>query len=44
MEPNGKLFYEKLEELNGGLADRKIFIFERAGRSPRDEEEREKIF
>ena len=33
-------FYEKLEEVNGGLGDRKIAIAERAGGSPRDKEAR----
>ena len=39
LEPNDKLFYEKLEERNGILGDRKIAIVERAGRSPRGKEE-----
>ena len=44
LDPNGKLFYAKLEEGNGGLGDRKIVIAERAGRSPRGEEAREAGF
>ena len=44
MDSNGKLFYTKLEEENGGLGDRKIFIAERAGRIPRGEEAREATF
>ena len=37
-------FYEKLEEGNEGLGDRKIIIVERAVRSPRYVEARESIF
>ena len=44
LDSNGKLFYEKLEEVNGGLGDRKIVIAERDGRSPRDEEAKEERF
>ena len=29
MDPNGKLFDAKQEEVNGGLGDRKCFIAER---------------
>ena len=34
------MVYAKLEEENGGLGDRRIFITKRADRSPRDEEAR----
>ena len=44
VDPNGKFFYEELEEGNGGLWDRKIIIGERADMSPRYEEAREAIF
>ena len=44
MDPNGKLFYAKLEEGYGGLGDRKINIAERAVISPRYEEAIEAIF
>ena len=44
MDPNGKLFDEKLKEENGSLGDRKIVIVESAVSSPRDEEAREAIF
>ena len=44
VDPNVKLFCAKLEQGNGGLGDIKIVIAERAGRSPRYEEEREAIF
>ena len=40
MYPNGNLFGTKLEGVNRSVGDRKIFIIERSGRSPRDEEER----
>ena len=44
MYPNGNLFGTQLEGVNRSVGDRKIFIIERSGRSPRDEEEREAIF
>ena len=44
MYPNGNLFGTKLEGVNRSVGDRKIFIMERSGRSPRDEEERDAIF
>ena len=44
VDPNGKLFNAKLEEGNGVLGYRKIFITERDGRSPIDAEAREAMF
>ena len=35
LDPNGDLFYAKLEEGNEGLGDRKTVIVENAGRSTR---------
>ena len=40
MDPNGKLVYDKLEEENGGLGDKRIVISKRSDRLPRDEEAR----
>ena len=44
LDPNGKLFDEKLEKGYGGLGDIKFFIEERAGRSAKYEEAMEAIF
>ena len=44
LDPNGKLFYEKLEQGHGGLGDIKFVIAERAGMSAIYEEAIEEIF